>query len=224
MVAAGKKGRKTVLDVPVSFGSLSIGKATCRIAITINRESLGIVAADEAFCGHRLTGKVVLGSRDDAQGQKKLIEGTDYEVDGAFDVKRIGVNADSISTGLTFSLADVDVRDVAKFSKGVGRLVVFEIGAIPEDAPDEHDEDRQEKSFAVDDKEWKRVPLSKLFDGALLKSLTEAKVTTMGELCAYTAADKRLIDIPGIGPGKAAKIEDATLKFWEQNPQFNNGE
>lgn len=223
-MVARKKEKDSVLDVPVTFGSLSIGKATCRIAITIDREALDIVAADEAFCGHRLNGKVILGARRDSPGQEKMWDDTDFEVKGAFDVKRISLTADSISTGLTFSLRDINIADVAEFSKGVGRLQVYEIGAIPDDAPDEHDEDKQEKSYAVDDKEWKRVSLAKLFDGALLKSLTEAKLTTMGELSAYTAGDKRLTDIAGIGPGKAAKIEEVTLKFWESNPQYNNGE
>lgn len=228
MVAARKNGKhvETVLDVPVSFGSLSIGKATCRIAITIDRASLNVVAADEAFCGHRLNGKVVLGARRDSPGQEKMWDDTDFEVAGAFDVKRVSLSADSTSTGLTFSLADVNIADVAEFSKGVGRLVVYEIGAIPEDAPDEHDEDRQEKSYAVDDTEWKRVPLAKIFhQKGLLKSLAEQQLTTVGELVAFTSKrDNNLEGLPGFGPGRAELVANTMVSFWQSNPQFNNGE
>jgi hypothetical protein len=212
---------RPAVDINVEFGGVSIGESTCRLGVRIARSVLNLLAADECFCGHRLTGKVILGHRDDQQGQGKLIDDTDYEVEGSFDVKRIGVNADTIATGLTFSLADIDVADIAKFSKGTGRLVVYEIGELPVDAPDEHDDDDAgiPPGTLRSEGPWRDVPITKLFDGGLLKSLTEAGLTTLGKLSDYTASEKRLTDIPGVGPGKASKIEDVTLAYWRDNPQ-----
>jgi len=127
-----KATAKTILDVPVSFGGVSIGQDTARVGIKIERGNLALDRADECFCGKRLTGKIILGRRDDAKGQGKLIEDTDYEVAGAFDVKRIGVSPAQISTGLTFALASVDVGDLSHFAKGQGRMVVENVAELPD--------------------------------------------------------------------------------------------
>lgn len=39
----------------------------------------------------------------------------------------------------------------------------------------------------------------------------------MGDLGAWTR-EKQLSEIPGIGPGKAEKIEDRLVQFWAENP------
>ena len=60
--------------------------------------------------------------------------------------------------------------------------------------------------------------MSELFEGALLKSLKKAGITTVGELADYTSGEHgHLTEIEGIGPGKAAKIEDVMLQFWAEN-------
>lgn len=65
------------------------------------------------------------------------------------------------------------------------------------------------------DDAWRAVTLAELsIKGKLAESLTDAGLTTLGALADYTAADKRLTDIAGIGAGKAAKIEEATLAYW----------
>lgn len=218
MAKNGKKGNNNaVLNIPVQFGGVSIGKSTARLGCAVDRQSLNLVAADEAFCGHRLTGTVRLGGED---GQPMLdgMDDLEHEVAGTFDCKRIGVSAESISFGLTFSLADVEVGELAKLSKGAGRLLVESIAELPADAHDE--EDDEEFIPAVDGGAWRDVELSTLFDGAKLKSLKKAGLKTVGDLSDFTASDKRLIDLEGIGEGKAAEIEDTMLKFWEANPDM----
>lgn len=216
----GSNGQTTVLDVPVEFGGVSIGDATARIGVRIDRSVMNINAADDIFCGHRLTGRVLLGGTDDQPGQTKFVDDIDHQVDGTFDVKRIGVNAKQITTGLTFSLADVDIQELAKFSKGSGRLVVHDVGELPDDAADD-DEDGMSRVPGTLRAEgpWRDVKLDTLFEGSLLKSLKEADITTVGALSDYTAGEKRLTDIGGIGPGKAEKIENRMIEFWEDNPQ-----
>jgi len=206
------------VEIPVSFGGVSIGQSTARLGLRIDRSHIDLIQADELFCGHRLTGDVVLGNRDDGEGQTTMFD-TDFIVSGHFDVKQLGVNADRLSTGLTFSLKDVEIETLAKFSKGVGKLVVREVGAIPADAPSEHDEDHVPGTLKAAGP-WRDVPIDTLIGGALLKSLTKAGIDTVGALSDYTASEQRLTDLDGIGPSKAELIEETMLRFWQDNPQY----
>lgn len=135
------KSGKAVLDVPVEFGGVSIGENTARLGIRMDRSVMNLLAADEAFCGHRLNGSIVLGGSDDARGQGKLLDDMDETVTGTFDVKRIGVNSKSITTGLTFSLADIDIGTLARFSKGSGRLIVNGVSELPVEVQHEDEEE-----------------------------------------------------------------------------------
>jgi len=211
------KTKEALLDVPVEFGGVSIGEATARLGLKIDRTVLELDQADECFCGHRLDCRLMLGAADDAPGQKHLIEDARLQVAGQADCKQLSVRPEKISTGLTFSLADIDVAELARFSKGQGRLIVNGVFEIPED--DEFKEPSHRSADAVPkaDGPWREVPLVDLFSGAILKSLHQAGLKTVGQLADYTAADKRLTDIQGIGPGKAQQIEDRLTQFWESN-------
>lgn len=129
-----KKSAKSTLDVLCTFGGISIGQETARVSVKIERNQIDLLRADECFCGKRLIGKIVLGRQGESNGQGKLIEDTDYEVAGAFDVKRIGVTPSQIATGLTFALASINVEDLTHFAKGSGRMIVEEVQEIPDDA------------------------------------------------------------------------------------------
>lgn len=213
-------GDSSVLDIPVKFSGVSIGQATARIGIGFDRSACTLKKADDTFCGHRLTGRLVLGGKDESPGQKTAFDKNHF-LDGVFDVKRLGINATNISTGLTFSLSDIDIKQLGKFAKGTGRLLVNEVAEIPEDAP-EHDEDDGKRlpGSLKSEGPWRDFPLSDLLGDqpALLKALKKEKITTMGELADFTANDVPLTSIEGIGPGKAAKIEEATLAFFADNP------
>lgn len=215
-------GPLAVLDKPVAFGGVSIGKSTGRIGIGIDRGWIGLDEAADIFCNRRLIGKVVLGGADDASGQQKLVDDLEVEVNGAFDCKGFRVTEDSISTGLTFSLAEVSIADLAKFSKGVGRLVVMESGEIPDDAPSEEFDD--EKPILKATGEWTLVKLDTLpFKPRVLKAMAKAEITTMGELADFTTLKGQWWwkDIPGVGEAAAQEIEDITAKFWSANPQVD---
>ncbi len=207
-------------EFPVKFGGVSIGETTARLGVHIDRSVCNINAADDLFCGHRLTGRVIRGRAGDQAGQQTIVDDLDIALDAVFDVKRFGANAATISTGLTFSLPDIDLTTLAKMSKGAGRLVIKSIAEIPDDAP-VHDEDREDEADESLKAEgpWAEVSLSTLFEGSLLKSLNAAKLVTVGDLANFTRVpDNRLTDLEGIGPGKAEKIENRMLQFWASNP------
>ena len=74
------------------------------------------------------------------------------------------------------------------------------------------------------EQEWRDIPVEALGHHGLLlrlrRKLIEADLSTIGAIADFTAADRRLIDIPGIGEAKAEKIESALEKFWaERNKQ-----
>ena len=134
------KPKKPTLEVAVAFGGVSIGDTTARLGVKIQRDFLNVVDADEVFTGKRLTVIVQLGAAD--ADQRKLFD-VELEVAGSVDVKRIGVTPETISAGLTFNLKTLDIATLARFSKGVGRLKVFDVAAIPDDAPaDEHADEK----------------------------------------------------------------------------------
>jgi hypothetical protein len=214
---------ESVLDLPVEFGGVSIGDSTARLGVRFDRTVLDLIKADEVFCGHRLTGSVILGGKDDQSGQTKFVEDLSHQVAGTFDVKRIGVNQTEIVTGLTFSLADLDVAELAKFSKGSGRLLVNEVGELPDDSGDDDSNEREDEPGSLaTDQPWREVKIATLFKGqkSLIKNLQEAKIETVGALADFTSKEhSRLTDIKGIGPGAAEKIEKRLEDFWADNNQ-----
>lgn len=213
-----KEQRKAVLDVPVEFGGVAIGDATARLGIRIDRSVLNIISADETFCGHRLSGRIILGGEDEQPGQMSFLDDVYDYVEGTFDVKRISVNTKAISTGLTFSLNDIDIETLAKFSRGSGRLLVEHVAELPEATGDDDDESEAEP-MKPSKGPWAEVLLSTLFKDSLLKSLNKAGLTTVGQLADYSSRENaRLTDLEGIGPGKAEKIEETMIRFWEANP------
>lgn len=213
-------GPLAVLDKPVSFGGVSLGKGTGRISIKIDRGFIGLDEAEDMFCQRRLTGKVVLGHVGDAEGQQKIADDLDHEVNGAFDAKGYRTNGEMISTSLTFSLKEVDVNELSLFSKGVGRLVIVENGEIPVEPKEKPADAPIEKATG----EWTLVRLDTLpFKPRVLKALEKASITTMGELADFTALKGQWWwkDITGVGEAASQEIEDITAKFWAANPQVD---
>ena len=135
----GKSKDPALVKFPCGFGGVSIGDATARIAVRVARGFLNINAADECLVGHRIDVVVTLNKEGEDPKQQTLLDDIKWTITGAADVKRIGVNADEISFGLTFSLADINVAELAKFSKGTGEIQIMGVGEIPEDSADEHE-------------------------------------------------------------------------------------
>lgn len=217
--------KKPALDLPVAFGGVSIGDGTARLGIKIDRAALTIDKADASLCGRRLAGRVVLGKGDSAQ--QELINDRQHCVASVFDVKRIGVAPKNISAGLTFSLEDIDVRELSIFAKKSGRLIVDTIAELPDededgdddDAADE-DDDEDEGEEASSNGDWRSIPLSKIYGGDILKILRKKRIRTVGDLAKYTSSGKKLTDIDGIGPGRAGNISERMDEWWKKHPEL----
>jgi hypothetical protein len=212
-----------LLDLPVKFGSVSIGMKTGKVGFSIDRGNITLKQADETFVDRRLTGKIVLGRSADAKAQKMFIPDRDIEVNASFDVKGFRVGATMLSSlGLTFMLKEVNLDDISHMSGGSGRLVIAKVGNIPADAPKEDLGDEEERPMLAEGP-WADVPLAELWPkgGPVLKNLKAAKVHTVGDLAALTAKGEFWAkDTKGIGPSARQIIEDRLEKFWKDNPQY----
>lgn len=213
---------KAALNVPVSFGGVNLGQETASIGIKIDRKHLTLNTADKAFSGHRLIGRIILGHFDDgpdtANNQASMFD-SDCSVDGAFDVKRFGVNSVYFATGLTFSLADVDIEDLSHFSKGTGRLIVEEIADLPEPEPEKKTPKSWQLKFTG---KWAEVRMDEIFkpDSQITKGFDAKNIQTVGDLVKWQSDERnQLVDLPGVGPAKVQEIEDTMMVFWADNPE-----
>lgn len=148
----GQPSPQAILDIPCEFGGLTIGDAVAKLSVTIRREVLNIDAADEALCGRRLTGRIIVIGADVDPKQTHLIDDLHPVVESSFDVKSFRVSPKLISTGLSFAIApdpDQDgnqISTLAHFAKKSGRLTVFGIGNLGdaeagEDSDESSDDD-----------------------------------------------------------------------------------
>lgn len=121
------------LELPVSYGNVSIGDQTIRLSLTVNRSKLPLSSADKVLCGKRLEGTILARSGDGQAEQKSLegIEDADIILTGTFDVKRFSVSGKNISFGLTFNKNSVDKEKLACFAQREGMFTVEGIGSIP---------------------------------------------------------------------------------------------
>lgn len=145
----GRNKQPTVqLGVPVAFGGVSIGVETARLGIKIDREVMSLESADEFLVGRRLTGRVWTVPKGEDPSQKHFLDGEKHEMAAVFDVKKIGISPTILSTGLTFSLKDVDTEQLVNFSGRGGRLEIYEVAALEDVSDDDEDEEGAEQETA----------------------------------------------------------------------------
>lgn len=82
-------------------------------------------------------------------------------------------------------------------------------------------EKAQEQAAAetpAEDESWRLTPIDAMVEHglspSLLRKLADAGVTNLGAMADYTASGKQLVDLDGIGPASAEKIELALEGFW----------
>lgn len=72
----------------------------------------------------------------------------------------------------------------------------------------------------VEKAEWRTVGMDALdLPAHIVKKLAAKDIETIGALADFTAGDKPLTWIDGIGKGASEKIEDAMMEFWKKNPE-----
>ena len=129
-----------ILDIPVSFGKVSIGSNSASIPLKCDRSALSVNKADKNMCGHRLTGKIVASDSQPEQGHFEGMDGHTGELEATFDVKGFTVKPKHLGFSLSLSIKDVDMASLAHFANRQGRLVV-DIVEVLQDEDDEEDDE-----------------------------------------------------------------------------------
>lgn len=141
---AKTKKSDAVLTLPVKYGKVSIGEAIASVPITMQLSDLSLNSAYKQLCGKRITGQIMARSGGAQAKQASLMEGSDLEIEGAFDIKSFSFNKKKISTTISFSLESISIEDLAHFAKREGILTATGIDEIPE-KDDEDDDDEEEE-------------------------------------------------------------------------------
>lgn len=91
----------------------------------------------------------------------------------------------------------------------------------------EHEEQGKQEAMPLFDKpapppeSWRETPIADLsafgLSSAIVGKLTDQGVGTIGALADWTNTGKLLTDLDGIGPGKAAQIEEALTAYWAKH-------
>ncbi len=135
-----KSNKEKKLNLPCSFGTVSAGKKTSRVGITVQRGDMPLGAADKTLCERRLTLCIKASGNGDQVGQARLpgME-DDLVLEGSADVKGFSVHADTLSFGLTFnrqslreSVANGGDR-LDDFASREGSIHIIGTEALPED-------------------------------------------------------------------------------------------
>lgn len=233
---------KLELEVDVQFGGVSIGDETARVGVKFDRARLTLDQADEFLCGKRLTGRIEVCAPGEAEGQSSLpgMEDERPHLDGTFDVKRFGVGLKEISCGLTFSLGSIDVRELARFAKKNGRLLIADAEFLPDDS----ETDESEGDESDDDHEdlgplpKRRAPVNGIVPGdagaemqirELVKFGIPAKKCaaledacggkTIGKLEKFMREDEWWHkNVKGLGDVWVTRVQDAHFGFRRQHP------
>lgn len=126
----GKQQAET-LNIPVSFGGVSVGAEQARIGCKVERNALVLGKADYFLCESRCNVQITVDpeAAGDAPGQQKL-PGADEEtkLGGTADIKGFNVRSGSIGFGLTFALTEIDAGNLSHFAGKSGRLIAVRTG------------------------------------------------------------------------------------------------
>lgn len=136
---AKKKDEEALLELPVTFGGLSIGETTCRLGMSISRANFTVSKADKHLVSKRLS-VALLARTKGANSDQESLPGMDNDtvIEAVGDCKGFSAGGNSISFGLTFMLSSVDVEKLSHFPKRDGRCTVKGVEDI-EPAEDEED-------------------------------------------------------------------------------------
>lgn len=132
----------------VKFTSVGIGHDKARIGASIGGAEQDLDALREMFVGSQLACELSVdpNAKGDAEGQEKLVNGDDLELEGVADSTRLGVFSDRVAVSLQFGKSSIDVGLLSRLSSLKGKLRCKRIGAAssPESTGDLGDEDGDE--------------------------------------------------------------------------------
>lgn len=128
----------------VELGTVGIGEDTARIGVKVSKEQCNIDAAEEMFCGKRLSIRLEMQLPGEAEGQGVLFDGAKPSITASVKVRRWSSGPKAVTFGLTFDLTSCDVNALAHFAKRNATLYVNSVDGVL----DEHEAGEEEPALA----------------------------------------------------------------------------
>lgn len=144
---APKRQPRPKFKCGVKFKNVSYGDQTASVGITISRDEMSVVQADDYLCGKRNNIRIVCGSGANVpEGQKKLdgMNDVDHEVEAVVDFKGYSVKLKDFTSKLTFNLSDIKGKSLEEFAKRVGKLYIVKVAVLDQDTDTDTDDDEDD--------------------------------------------------------------------------------
>lgn len=132
-----KEKEQSVFFLPVRFGNVSVGDETTSVGVSISRANLSPAQAERAFCGKRVSIRLMRLEPGTAPGQATFDGMDGKELEAVFDVSGYSVTPKKIGLTLSTALSSVELADWAALAKQEGKLTVVHVEAIPDEEEQE---------------------------------------------------------------------------------------
>jgi len=212
------KTESNVIDLACDFGNVAFsGGDAASVGIHFRKGKLTPTKAEAILCGRRLDCKLKAAANGDDPDQKEF-EGMESVViiEGSADANSYSSRPDVIGSRLHFNRNDIEAGDFVQLADHAGRILIRGVADIPE--PEKPKFAKGQKALGP----WRDQSIDVLQEfGAmpsLLTYLGKASLDTIGALADFTKSGKALIDIEGIGPKMADRLEKALAAYWKANP------
>jgi hypothetical protein len=210
------KTESNVIDLACKFTSVAFDSGVS-VGVHVEKGKLSPSKAESILCGRRLDCKLkAAGNGDDPDqmefdGMESLVT-----IEGSADANSFSSNPKGIGSRLHFNKNDIDASEFVQLAEHHGRILIRGVGDIPE---------VRKPKFGGGQKAlgpWRDQSVDVLEEfGAMpsiLTALGKAGLDTIGAVADHTKAGKPLVDIDGIGPKMAERLESALAGYWKANP------
>lgn len=210
-----------VIDLPVKFGGVSFDSGAS-VQVIFEKGTINARDVERLFCGHRLDAKLkaIKDGEDPKQMEFEGIEGHAGSAEGSCDVNGYSSTPDFWKTRFYFNLDQIDELEFLHLRKKSGRVIIRDLGAIPEDeeSPQRSDIPGQRKLLDTDGPKVEELgPYG--IGPVVIDQLKEVGLKTITAIGEFTAKGKPLTDIVGIGAKKAQAIAEACEAYYKDHPE-----
>jgi hypothetical protein len=135
-----KKKLPFLIEIPVTFGTVSYNGDVVRVAFRASRGNLTVSQADMHLVGKRV--KVTIVARLNGSPDQSSLPGMeqDIELTGYADAKGFAAGTKRITSGLTFAIGSIESGKLEMIAKLDGCVTIHEVNNLPEGDDSEGDE------------------------------------------------------------------------------------
>jgi len=212
------KTETNVIDLACDFGNVAFsGGDAASVGIQFRKGKLTPTKAESILCGRRLDCKLKVVPNGDDPDQMEF-EGMESAVtiEGSADAHSYSSRPDIVSSRLHFNKNNIAAGDFVQLARHAGRILIHGVGEIPE---------AEKNKFLPGQKTlgpWRDQSVDVLAPYGVMPSiltyLGKAGLDTLGAIADHTKAGRTFIEIEGIGPKMAERLEKGLAGYWKDNP------